>query len=384
MVCFTYAQSLALALATVSIIVLPVDAAKPRRQAIQFIEERHVKIERRNRFSPYAFQQSEASVASQKDEILAFFSPSPAADPIPITEQSQVVTSFAPQFTVCVLPPVLFVPMNETEGQNSTSPSNGTAANDTEPSFVASIPDGGGRCSTAFRPVPTTVCATILTGLATRVTITDCEQEVTFSSRLGFSMETPAPTVSTIWNNSTSAIAPSPRIQTLMTYYRAPWQYLTAGYAPRDVEAVACRMNDDGTHDECVEARELWTVVPVTKTGTITVNVDFSTTVTGPARIWVETLEMDVTKKMTDISLSTTMLLEYEFESDETGKEDIPAQTTAPQMAETTEMTALATEDDFDSDEEYNASDTEDRITSTITRTRTRTATFTIDDATSA
>lgn len=55
------------------------------------------------------------------------------------------------------------------------------------------IIDGTGSCSTQYPPLETTICATTLTGIASKVTITDCDQEVTFSTECGFTVETPTP-----------------------------------------------------------------------------------------------------------------------------------------------------------------------------------------------
>ena len=354
-----------------------------RQNSIEFVEERRIQIQRRDKLDPNEFLGIVDSQNTQRD-VIAYFSPSPAADAVPITEQNQVATSFAPQFTVCILPPVAFVPVNETTGLNGTASDSNEIEESPEPTvFVASVPDANETCSTFFRPSSTTICATILTGLATRVTVTDCEQEVTFSSQWGFELETPAPVAADLANRSTAFGFASPTVQTLMTYYRAPWQSLTAGYVPRNVEATVCRMADDGSHSECVEVRELWSVVPVIMTSTITSEVDFTTVVTGPAKVRVETVEIDVTRTISEISLSTTLTLEYEFESERTEVEFSPESTvTSGSLPVATDMfmTTVTTKDEFESEDEITSSGDETR-TSTITRTHT--ATLTVENASS-
>lgn len=357
--------------------------AELRQETIEFVEERQIYIQRRNRLDPNEFL-GVADPQNKERDVIAYFTPSPAADPTPITEQNQIATSFAPQFTVCILPPVAFVPLNDTTGLNGTAVGNDEAEESPESTvFVASIPDADETCSTFFRPSSTTICATILTGLATRVTVTDCDQEVTFSSQWGFELETPAPMTSDLANRSTTTLFASPTIQTLMTYYRAPWQSLTAGYVPKNVEASVCRMDDDGSHGECVEVRELWSVVPVIMTSTITSEVDFTTVVTGPAKVWVETVEMDVTRKVSEISLSTTLTLEYEFESERTESEVSRASTISSEaMPLATEMfmTTVTTRDELEGEDEITSSGDE---TTTSTITRTQTATLTVENASS-
>ena len=356
--------------------------AEIRRNPIKFVEERHVQVQRRNRLHQYDFLGTPASRDSQLN-IIAYFSPSPAANPIPITEQSQVATSFAPQFTVCVLPPVAFVRINETAGLNGTVVDGNNIEEPPKPSFVALTSDANETCSTYFKPSATRICATILTGLATRVTVTDCDQEVTFSSQWGFELETPAPITSSLTNSSTTTISPSPTIQTLMTYFRAPWQSLTAGYVPKDIEATVCQMRQDGSHDECIEVRELWSVVPVIMTSTVTSKVDFTTVVSGPAKVRVETIEMDVTRDISEISLSTTLVLEYDFESERTESEISPTSTMMPKPATlSTEMsiTTVTSENGAENEAEIRMSG-DDVRTSTITRTRT--ATLTVENASS-
>lgn len=357
--------------------------AELRQGTIEFVEERRIQIQRRNKLDPNEFLGVADSQNKERD-VIAYFTPSPAADPTPITEQNQIATSFAPQFTVCILPPVAFVPLNETTGLNGTAVDDDEAEESPQSTvFVASIPDANETCSTFFRPSSTTICATILTGLATRVTVTDCEQEVTFSSQWGFELETPAPVTSDLTNRSTTTLFASPTIQTLLTYYRASWQSLTAGYVPKNVEASVCRMDDDGSHGECVEVRELWSVVPVIMTSTITSEVDFTTVVTGPAKVWVETVEMDVTRKVSEISLSTTLTLEYEFESERTESEVSRASTISSEaMPLATEMfmTTVTTGDELEGEDDITSSDD---ATTTSTITRTQTATLTVENASS-
>ena len=353
-----------------------------RQNSVEFVVERHVQIQRRNLLQQYEFLEGAAS-GDGRSNAIAYFSPSPAANPIPITEQNQIATSFAPQLTVCVLPPVAFVPYNETTNLNRTILINSTTKELTEPAFVASIPEADEVCSTFFKPSSTTICATILTGLATRATVTECDQEITFSSQWGFKLETPAPQISDLMNSSVATIFASPTIQTLITYYRSPWQSLTAGNVPKDVEVTICRMSPDGSREQCVEVRELWSVVPVIMTSTILSEVEFTTVITGPAKIRVETIEMDISKDILEISLSTTLLLEYEFESWKTESEVSPKATSVPAPVTSAAEASIMTATSDDGMENLNAGETvisNDEIT-TSTITRTRTATLTVENA---
>jgi hypothetical protein len=228
--------------------------------------------------------------------------PSPDAAPIEVTSQSQVLTSFVPQMTWCVAAPLAVLPL-------TTAPYlNGSTAFTT---FIS----GTDSCETVYAPVVTTICATTLTGLASKVTITACNQEVTFSSECGFELETPTPITS-----NASLITPAPTIKRSFTYWLAPWQSLTVGETPSDVDVKICTELDDGNLD-CSRYQEVWEVVMVTKTVTITRPISFTATVSGPGTLIVATMHSVLTDITEVISLSTTLLLETEIETEVTSTE---------------------------------------------------------------
>lgn len=226
--------------------------------------------------------------------------PSPDAAPIEVTAQSQVLTSYIPEMTWCVAPPVQYIPISGAPYLNATANHTTTVT-------------GTGSCETVYAPLETTVCATTLTGLASKVTITDCNQEVTFSTECGFTLETPTPTK----GNSSSMITPALTVRQIFTYYVAPWQSMTAGKTPSDVDVKICKVLDNGDL-ECSRYQEVWEVVVVTSTLTTTHPIAFTATVSGPGTLIVETLQAIVTDMITTLGLSTTLLLETEVETETT------------------------------------------------------------------
>jgi hypothetical protein len=226
--------------------------------------------------------------------------PSPDAAPIEVTAQSQVLTSYIPEMTWCVAPPLQYLPISGAPYLNATTNHTTTVT-------------GTGSCETVYAPLETTVCATTLTGLASKVTITDCSQEVTFSTECGFTLETPTPTK----GNNTSMITPAPTVRQIFTYYVAPWQSMTAGETPSDVDVKICKVLDNGDL-ECSRFQEVWEVVVVTSTLTTTHPIAFTATVSGPGTLIVETLQAIVTDTITTLGLSTTLLLETEIETEST------------------------------------------------------------------
>ncbi len=172
------------------------------------------------------------------------------------------------------------------------------------------------------------VCDTTLYGLATSYPVTDCAQDVTFSSQYGYTLVTPTPTGNTSSNatqahpsgtgmiasatNATAMITPAPEIQTLTTYYLAPWQELTAATAPSDVIRKVCQTLANGT-EECITEYQVWHTSLVTKTATSTTTLNISTTIHGPSGVIVfETFVANVTEQVTTFSITTTMEVEYE------------------------------------------------------------------------
>ncbi|KAF2110333.1 hypothetical protein BDV96DRAFT_650978 [Lophiotrema nucula] len=241
---------------------------------------------------------------SSHPPILSLVFPSPDAPPIEVTAQSQVLTSYIPAMTWCVGPPIGLV------ATNTLGPPYFNYSTTLYSTTVA----GTGSCDTVYASTQTTVCATTLTGLASKVPITDCDQEVTFSSECGFTLETPTPTAYNV-----SLITPAPTLKRMMTYWIAPWQSLTKGDTPTDVDIKICTLLENDEM-ECISYQEVWEVQVVTSTITTQRVVDLTTTVSGPGLLLVETMHVNVTDTIQSISLSTTLMLHTEIEIETTSK----------------------------------------------------------------
>ncbi|OAG10452.1 uncharacterized protein CC84DRAFT_1256285 [Paraphaeosphaeria sporulosa] len=228
--------------------------------------------------------------------------PSPDASAVEITSQSQVVTSYLPEMTWCVGPPVAFAVVTTRAPYQNQSME------------YEVITAGTARCETVYVPTETTVCATTLTGIASKITVSECDQEITFSSECGFTLETPTPVTS-----DSSLITLAPRVKRMTTFWVAPWQSLTAGEAPSDVDIKVCTAQEDESL-ECIHYREVWEVFVVTKTVTTHREVQLTTTVTGPGTLIVETMTAVITDTVETVDLSTTLLLETGVVTESTSK----------------------------------------------------------------
>jgi hypothetical protein len=176
--------------------------------------------------------------------IITLVTPSPSAQPIAITSQGQIVTSYIPKITVCAHPPLAFVSGRLPDPVPTGPP---------YLNYTVSIPTGTGTCLTTYSPTITPICYTVLNGLASRTTVTDCTQEVTFSSDVDFLLETPDPTQS-----GSSLITPAPHVRLINTYYAATWsEFKTPGVAPENVEVKICSSYENGT-TVCMEQVEVW------------------------------------------------------------------------------------------------------------------------------
>jgi hypothetical protein len=232
--------------------------------------------------------------------VLTYVIPSPSAAQIAVTQQSQLVTSYVPQITVCALPPLAFI---------SGSFSNPAPTGPPYLNYSVSYPAGSGTCLTTYSPTITPICYTVLDGIATRITVSECSQLITFSSDVDFALETPQPTMTGL-----SLVTPAPYVRPVATYYVAPWDELTPGETPNTVEIKVCTTYMNGT-TICMDSIEVWRTEIVTWVTSITSHIDLTTTVSGPARVMVETYHLDVTATKTLFALSTQMGLEYEFET---------------------------------------------------------------------
>jgi hypothetical protein len=281
--------------------------------------------------------------------VLTYITPSPGMEPVAVTEQSQLVSSFAPLFTLCELPPKAIVAVTE---RPTTIASTALWSN-----VSVSIPTGSGTCTTIFEPTVTMVCATTLTGLVQKYTVSRCSQDITFSTEYGFvlaqptdfidlsavgaSSSVPTSTASAALNatvigaglvtssatSSGPAITATPTIQRLTTYFLAPWQAVTAGLAPEDVALKVCAKYANGT-EECIRQYEVWHTSLLTETATRTTSVNISTTLHGLSQIIVETFAANITEAMTTFRMTTDLELEYQTEYTTTSR-DVVVQSTA-------------------------------------------------------
>lgn len=301
---------------------------------------------------PVAATPIDASIATTSaPEILTYITPSPGASPVAITEESQIVTSFVAQYTLCELPPKAFFPV--------TPDTSATAA--PYRNYSVSIPPGSGTCTTIFSPTRTMVCATTLTGLVQKYTVTNCAQDITFSTEYGFVLalptaasnasldsllsaaavsdveltsapaatdliSTPAATdlvsASATSSSGSALITAVPTVQRLTTYYLAPWQSVTAGLAPEDVELKVCALYANGT-EECIRQYEVWQTSLLTETATRTTSVNISTTIHGLSQVIIETFAANITEALTTFRMTTDIELEYQTEYLTTNRETV-------------------------------------------------------------
>ncbi|KAF1966906.1 hypothetical protein BU23DRAFT_661020 [Bimuria novae-zelandiae CBS 107.79] len=89
--------------------------------------------------------------------------PSPNATAVEITMQSQVITSYLPEMTWCVGPPIAFQPISTNAPYLNRS---------IEYEIISA---GTGRCETVYVPTETTVCTTIFTRIASKITVSECD-----------------------------------------------------------------------------------------------------------------------------------------------------------------------------------------------------------------
>ena len=225
---------------------------------------------------------------------LTFITPSSGADPIPITSQYQVVTFYIPIMTICPLivtqsAPALLLP---TATLNLTS--RGTAASNAAISSGASLfrrqavedPDTPyanasvptsilTTCSVSYSPTTRTICHTMLSPLASPVIpITNCYQRVTFSTDHGYTLI--APSVS---RNGNISITAAMTVQTLESYYVAPWQYVYTGVPADVVDKVVCSTSAGGK--DCTTTAEDWALGTGWVKATNTISLTLGAPITG-------------------------------------------------------------------------------------------------------
>ena len=116
------------------------------------------------------------------------------------------------------------------------------------------------------------ICSTIMTGGGQLLTVTDCTQDVTFSTDHGYNLSTSAMlapltiikmddgTLATVTTNSIPITHTTYAVPTT-TYYLAPWQDVAVGI-PTQVLAKICSAAPSGGQD-CKSVQERWTVTTV-------------------------------------------------------------------------------------------------------------------------
>lgn len=250
--------------------------------------------------------------------------PSSDAAPVEVTSISQVITSFIPEATFCLGPALYFSSI-------SGGPFTNGSANYTQ--YLTGTPS----CSVEYSTTTKTICATTLTGLASKITVSECEQEITFSSECGYTLFTPPPPTpaSTVISSSGSAdstasplTTPAPTIRRLMTYWLAPWQSLTTlGSPPSDVDVKICTEIIPSASTQCQRYQEVWEIVPVTSTLTVSVPVTFSQTLEGPGALIFDSSTSFIQSTTEVVSLSKTLRLETQITGESTRVSPVPTAT---------------------------------------------------------
>jgi hypothetical protein len=141
-------------------------------------------------------------------------------------------------------------------------------------------------CSTVFETVTADYCSTVLTYAFTQTTITDCAQGITFSTDNGFSLATTTPpsTMAVIQNAKRQVMPPisSPTpityVQSVVSYYIAPWQSLAAN-TPSNITLRICSYDYSG-EETCNDIQEIWVVhteyAPVTISSLLSISTVLS------------------------------------------------------------------------------------------------------------
>jgi hypothetical protein len=156
---------------------------------------------------------------------------------------------------------------------------------------VCNTPGSNKRsCSTVFETVVTTTCSTILTYAFTRATISDCSQNITFSTQSSFYLATSTISSTTTPANSCPSQSATTYVQSIVSYYIAPWQSLAA-HKPSNITVLVCEYDIAGI-STCATIQEVWVVhtkyVPVITTSTLVIrttlaSVSFSALFLNPA-----------------------------------------------------------------------------------------------------
>jgi hypothetical protein len=207
--------------------------------------------------------------------IVSIITPSPGATPVTVTSQGEEITSYGLYYSICPL------------GASSE-----TFAPFANLSATFTVPSSLSACSTSYTSIITPICNTVLTGLATSVSVTNCSQLVTFSTAYNYSVET----------------SPTPYVQAITTYFIAGWQELMDGAVPTIVEARECSSDTARLTTTCIDSLETWAVVNVTTTTTTESRVTIAQTIFGPSAVMVHTFRSDITGIQTFVDVDTIVL----------------------------------------------------------------------------
>ncbi|KAE9372415.1 hypothetical protein N431DRAFT_408637 [Stipitochalara longipes BDJ] len=195
-----------------------------------------------------------AALSSSSSQSYIFSLPTPSVIEPAFTSQGMVVSSIVPLYEVC-----------DTPGPDTTG------------------------CSDVFETIVTTTCSTVLTYAFTQATISDCSQNITFSTQSSYSLVTTtvSPTVTPAPWNQLPAV--TTYVQSIVSFYIASWQALAAN-APSNVTVLICEYDLSG-ESTCTTIQEIWVVstvyIPVVTTGTLII----STTLASPAVLLLGPLE---------------------------------------------------------------------------------------------
>ncbi|KAI9743482.1 MAG: hypothetical protein M1818_002795 [Claussenomyces sp. TS43310] len=171
------------------------------------------------------------------------------------------------------------------------------------------------NCSTVFEAQTTTICSAVLTGFFARVTVSECDQNVTFSTKSGFQLATTlAPATATGALAARQDQSTTMYVQSVVSYYVAPWQSIAAN-TPTGITVVVCTFSITGV-ETCSQINEVWAVhtayVPVTMTSAVSIAAYFPSAVLlvlgGGQSLAVTpgTLELQTVVTMTTLSANET------------------------------------------------------------------------------
>ncbi|KAF1829835.1 hypothetical protein BDW02DRAFT_651064 [Decorospora gaudefroyi] len=222
--------------------------------------------------------------------------------------------------TWCVGPPMALLPMTGPPYVN-------------ESTGYSTMMGGTGSCETMYTPIETTVCTTTLTGLGSKVPVIalrECMDNLGVAPHRCFTVQKATPVTT-----NGSLVTPAPTVKWVQTFWLAPWQSLTAGQTPSDVDVKICTGLDE-VNMECVRYQEVWEVVVVTSTLTTQHTVQISTTVSGPGTLIVATATGVYNDTIESIDLSTLLLMETEIETESISSGKKPTATVHSTMEVTT------------------------------------------------